>query len=74
MVLQVTSEQHDLLCVEAHAAGVGCKDCAGQKPTQVRGEVGRQGRAGQHIGRARVSGARHKYELAVFLHTCMFML
>ena len=35
MVLQVTSEQHDLLRVMAHAAGVGCKDCSGQKLTQV---------------------------------------
>ena len=35
MVLQVTSEQHDLLRVEAHAAGVRCKDCSGQKLTQV---------------------------------------
>ena len=67
MVLQVAPEQHDLLGVEAHAAGVGCKDCCGQQLAQVCSEVSRQGRAGENIGRARVPRARHKDELALFL-------
>lgn len=67
MVLQVASEQHNLLRVEAHAAGVGRKDCCGQQLAQVCSEVSRQGWAGQNVGGARVPRARHKNESALFL-------
>ena len=69
VVLQVTPEQHNLVRVEAHAARVGCKDCCRQKLAQLRGEVGGQGWAGQHISSAWVPRARHKYKLALFLRT-----
>ena len=31
VILQVAPEQDNLLCVEAYAARVGCKDCCGQQ-------------------------------------------
>lgn len=67
VILEVVSEQHHLLCIEAQPAGVGRENGCGQCLAQICSQKGWQCWAGQCISWPRIPRSWHKHKLALLL-------